>query len=499
MPHSNYAEPSGASGHAAPEDGATETIAAIATPPGAGGIGIVRLSGTNAFAVGGAIFRARHAQDTPDGYPPSHALTYGHVVDPATGEAVDEVLAAFMRAPHTYTREDVVEIDAHGGPLLLNRILALALASGARAARPGEMTMRAFLNGRLDLAQAEAVMALIQAESAAGLRLAMRQLSGDLSRRIEAIRTDAMEAMVRIDAAIDFPEEEVPQPDRAEIASLVERARASVGDLLAGAARGRLLREGMRVVILGRPNVGKSSLLNALLGTERAIVTPIPGTTRDTVEATGSVRGIALHLVDTAGLTETADPVERIGVERSHAAASSADLALFVVDGSTPLSDADDDAIAGLRAITPDGPASDVAASSDMAARPVMLVINKSDLPPAYDDDAARALWPGAPTVRTSALSPDGVAPLEDAIADLVLAGQAHAADPLVASVRHHDALSRASAALESADTALASGIPLEYVAFDLKTALDALGEITGETATGDLLDRIFAEFCIGK
>jgi tRNA modification GTPase len=484
-----------------------ETIAAIATPPGQGGVGIVRLSGPRAFAIGRALFQPGRqvsggARDD-DGVPPSHRLTYGHVVDPETGEVVDEALAAFMRAPHTYTREDVVELDAHGGPLLLRRILGLALAAGARAARPGEMTLRAFLNGRIDLAQAEAVMALVQAESAAGLRLAQRQLAGALSTRIDAARAPAMEALVRIEAGIDFPDEEVPPPDRAALAALVEQARARVGELLAGADRGRLLREGLRVVIVGRPNVGKSSLLNALLGTDRAIVTPIAGTTRDTVEETATIRGVAVHLVDTAGLTASDNPVERIGVERARAAASAADLALCVLDASQPLTPEDAAAAADLRALgfatDHDAPAPTADDASNGADRSLLLVLNKADLPAMCGDAAARELWPGAPIVHTSTITPGGVADLEAAIAALVLDGQATGADPLVASVRHRDALRRAAAALATAGEALGSGIPLDFVALDLRGALDALGEITGETATADLLDHIFATFCIGK
>jgi tRNA modification GTPase len=493
---------------------ASETIAAIATPPGQGGVGIVRLSGPHAFAIGRALFRPGRAprEDSSDaGSPlPSHQLTYGHVVDPGTGEVVDEVLAAFMRAPHTYTREDVVELDAHGGPLLLRRILGLALAAGARAARPGEMTLRAFLNGRIDLAQAEAVMALIQAESEAGLRLAQRQLAGALSARIAGARAPAMEALVRIEAGIDFPEEEVPVPDRAELAALIDQARASVAGLLAGAEQGRLLREGLSVVIVGRPNVGKSSLLNALLGTDRAIVTPIAGTTRDTVAETATIGGVAVHLVDTAGLTPSEDPIERIGVERARVAAQEADLTLCVLDASLPLTPADIAVAADLRALggAVAGPgaqsavedaSSAQASTSDGAARPLVLVLNKADLAPAFGDDTARAFWPGAPVVHTSTVTPGGVADLEAAIAAVALDGAAQEADPLVASVRHRDALRRAAAALETGAEALGRGTPLDFVALDLRGALDALGEITGQTATADLLDRIFAEFCIGK
>ncbi|HEV7128704.1 MAG TPA: tRNA uridine-5-carboxymethylaminomethyl(34) synthesis GTPase MnmE [Ktedonobacterales bacterium] len=494
-------------------DDAIQTIAAIATPPGAGGVGIVRISGPAAFAVGLALFRRAHGTVDGEGAPPTHQLTHGQVVDPATGEVVDEVLAAFMRAPHTYTREDIVELNAHGGPLVLRRILALALAHGARAAQAGEMTLRAFLNGRLDLAQAEAVMALINAESDAALRLAQRQLSGELSARVGAVRTTALAAMVRIEASNDFPEEEVPQPDRAELSALVEKARAGVEELLAGADRGRLLREGVRVAIVGRPNVGKSSLLNALLRAERAIVTPFAGTTRDTVEALATIQGVALHLVDTAGLTASDDPVERIGVERARAAAGSADLALFVLDASQPLTPADRAAADDLRALgfgqgtALDAPERDGttpreradAAYAGDAERALLLVLNKADLPAAFAGAAAHALWPSAPIIHSSTVAAGGIASLEQAIAGLVLGGQTSSADPLVASVRHRDALRRAAASLTTAAGALAGVIPLDFVALDLREALDALGEITGETATADLLDRIFAEFCIGK
>ncbi|HLZ24036.1 MAG TPA: tRNA uridine-5-carboxymethylaminomethyl(34) synthesis GTPase MnmE [Ktedonobacterales bacterium] len=480
-----------------------DTIAAIATPPGVGGIGIVRMSGPDAFAVGMRVFRpAAHAPlDSP---PPSHLLTYGHIVDPTSDERIDEVLVAFMRAPRTYTREDVVEISAHGGPLLLRRILLLVLAAGARPARPGEMTLRAFLNGRLDLAQAEAVMALINAESDAGRRLALRQLEGELSARIHEARGNAMAALVRIEASIDFPDEEVPPPDPAELAALIAAASREIERLLAGASQGRILREGLRVAIVGRPNVGKSSLLNTLLGAERAIVTPIAGTTRDTVEERATIAGVALHLVDTAGLTATEDPIERIGVERSRAAAREADLLLFVLDGSMPLTDLDLLAARELPVLTPATLASagtlpTAPAEGDIFSRPTILVLNKADLPPALDDADVMPLAPGAPVVRTSAITRGGATQLEETIAALVTGGAIQPADVLVASARHQDALRRAAEQLAAAANTLAAALPLDFVSIDLRAALDVLGEITGETATADLLDRIFAEFCIGK
>ncbi|HEV2462057.1 MAG TPA: tRNA uridine-5-carboxymethylaminomethyl(34) synthesis GTPase MnmE [Ktedonobacterales bacterium] len=476
----------------------TDTIAAIATPPGLGGIGIVRVSGPDAFAVGLAVFRP--AAGPASEPPPSHLLTYGHVVDPATGETIDEVLAAFMRAPRTYTRENVVELHAHGAPLVLRRILALCLAHGARAARAGEMTLRAFLNGRLDLAQAEAVMSLVNAESDAGRRLALRQLQGELSAWVEKARAAAMAALVRIEASIDFPEEEVPPPDPAELAGLIAEALGEVRALLAGADRGRILREGLRVVIAGRPNVGKSSLLNALLGTDRAIVTAVAGTTRDAIEERASIGGVVLHLVDTAGLSLTDDLIERIGVERSRAAARSADLLLFVLDGSVPLAAADRHAADELRGLRQPQPASGDGARADgQASPPLVLVLNKTDLPQALCETDVQALWPGAPLVHTSAITSGGTATLEQSIASLALGGGAYTSDPLVSSARHQDALRRASDHLTTAGAALANDVPLDLITIDLRAALEALGEITGETASVDLLDRVFAEFCIGK
>jgi len=500
-----------------------DLIAAIATPPGTGGIGIIRVSGAEAFAtVLPLLQRPGGCSDLP----PSHILTYGHIVDPTSQEVFDEVLVAFMRAPHTYTREDVVEIQGHGGPLMLQRMLRLVLAQGVRLARPGEFTLRAFLNGRLDLAQAEAVMDLISAQTEPGLHLAMQQFRGHLSAQVQQARHDVLGVVARIEASIDFPEEEVPTPQPEELRRLIIVAQQRVDTLLAGSEQGRLYRQGLRTAIIGRPNVGKSSLLNALLRSERAIVTPIPGTTRDTVEEVANLHGIPLHLIDTAGITPTDDPIEQIGVQRSRAAAESADLILLVFDGAERLTGQDRRVsqelwtmgVGTLRYLPPrqDSPISlsggqglsriacearlNSFASGNTSHRPVIIVINKADCPQQLEIDEVRGMWPGAPCVATSTLTRVGLPKLEETIADLVLAGRTIERESvLITSARHQEALRRAAQHLQASLATLEQGLPLDFVSIDLRTAYDALGEVTGETVSEDLLDKIFSEFCIGK
>ncbi|HZU68543.1 MAG TPA: tRNA uridine-5-carboxymethylaminomethyl(34) synthesis GTPase MnmE [Ktedonobacteraceae bacterium] len=463
-----------------------DTIAAIATPPGIGGIGIIRVSGADAFDVVLPLLR-RPGGGT--GVPPSHVLTYGHIVNPQTQEILDEVLVAFMHAPRTYTREDVVEISGHGGPLVLQRMLRLVLAQGARMANPGEFTLRAFLNGRLDLAQAEAVMDLISSQTEAGQRLAMHQLRGRVSEQVQDARHALLGVIARIEASIDFPEEDVPTPQPEELRPLIEIAQQKVDTLLAGAEQGRLYRQGLRTAIIGRPNVGKSSLLNALLRTERAIVTPIAGTTRDTVEEVANLRGIPLHLIDTAGITPSDDPVEQIGVQRSRAAAESADVVLLVFDGSERLNEQDMQVSAELHAM-----------GFGTKNRPVIVVVNKSDRPRQLQIDEAGSMWPEAPFVSTSTLTGAGLDRLEETLADLVLGGKVLSGESsLITSARHQEALRRAAEHLQASLLPLEQRLPLDFVSIDLRAAYDALGEVTGETASEDLLERIFSEFCIGK
>ncbi|WP_043097237.1 tRNA uridine-5-carboxymethylaminomethyl(34) synthesis GTPase MnmE [Kallotenue papyrolyticum] len=452
----------------------TDTIAAIATPVGEGGVGIVRLSGPDALAIARRIFQPRHGGDT---YRPQ-LMRYGRVID-AEGRSVDEALAVFFKAPRSYTREDVVEIHCHGGALPLRRTLELALAAGARLAEPGEFTMRAFLNGRLDLAQAEATLDLIQARTATSLQLALEQLGGRLSREVRAAREAALGALAYLTALVDFPEDDVPEQD---VLEPLRQARAQVAALVRSADQGILYRYGARAVLVGRPNAGKSSLLNALLRVERAIVTPIAGTTRDTLEETANLGGVPVVLIDTAGITATDDPVERIGVERSRRALATADLVLLVLDRAAALSD-EDMAIAALT-----------------HGRPTVLVLNKADLPPQLD---AQPLIAAHPTLRAqvtvSATTGQGLEELGATVARALLGGSALPGETLVTNPRHRDALSRALEQLDSALAALQAGLSVDLVAVDVGAVVQALGEVTGETVGEDLLTAIFSRFCIGK
>lgn len=452
-----------------------DTIAAISTPVGEGGIGIVRLTGPEAAHILRRLFvppRSNGAELAP------RRLHYGHIVDPGTGETADEVLAVHMPAPHTYTRQDVVEINGHGGIVALRRILALCLRQGARLAEPGEFTARAFLNGRLDLAQAEAVLDVVQAKTEASLQAAMGQLAGHLSDRVRSVRDTLVDVLAWVEASIDFVEDEIPAR---EISPDLERCRAILAQLRADADRGILYREGVRVAIVGRPNVGKSSLLNRLLRTSRAIVTDIPGTTRDTLEETLNLQGVPVVLVDTAGINAKAeDPIERLGIERSRAALAQADLALLVLDASQPLVDADR-AIAGL-----------------LGKKPAIAVMNKVDL--VQEQEAGQELLPDAPTVFVSALTGEGLPDLEEAIIQQVFSGHVVASGaPMVTSPRHKELLNRAQDHVEAALAGDEAGVSPDLLAIDLAGAVNALGEITGQTASEDLVETIFGNFCLGK
>lgn len=459
-----------------------DTIAAIATPPGEGGIGIVRISGPAAFSIADRLFTTRAG--APSSLP-SHTIHYGLIRDPESGEHIDDALLLPFRKPRSYTGEDVVEFSCHGGPVTLGRVLTLALRAGARLAEPGEFTQRAFLNGRMDLAQAEAVCDQIRARTEAAQRLALRQREGALSREVARLREDLVSALAAVEVTIDFSEE-VGDLDYATMAERLAEIRANVERLIATANRGRIYREGVRLCIVGRPNVGKSSLLNALLRENRAIVTPIAGTTRDVIEETAHVRGIPLIAIDTAGLRETEDPVERIGVERARAAIETASLLLFVIDASAGWTE------------------EDASIATQITGRRTVWVLNKVDLisPPEIQQmEAITASYrSGSPLVPISATEGTGRELLEETIACLLLGGEGIGVEEvMVSNVRHLHALEEARNSLLEAERTTAETLPPDFISIDLRAALDSLGRITGETATEEIIHRIFHDFCIGK
>ncbi|MBS1252417.1 MAG: tRNA modification GTPase MnmE [Anaerolineales bacterium] len=449
-----------------------DTVAAVGTPPGHGGIGIVRLSGPDAVSILQRVFQPAHGADLT-----ARRITFGQVIDPDTGEVLDEVLAFYMPAPRTYTRQNTAEIQGHGGPVPLQRILNVVLRFGARLAEPGEFTLRAFVNGRLDLAQAEAVRDLIEAQTEASHRIAVDQLGGRLSGAVRRVRRQLLDVLAYLEASIDFTAEEVPPQD---IVTPLGSAAKGIGRLLQDADQGIVYRQGARVAIVGRPNVGKSSLLNALLRVERAIVTEIPGTTRDTLEETINLRGVPLVLIDTAGIAESEDRIEQLGVARSREALRQADLALLVVDGSQPLR-------------TADGEIADLVGN-----RPAVLVVNKSDLGSPVVD--VGAMLPDAPHVVVSAVTGAGLPELEEALANAVLSGRVMPSDCLlVSNPRHKALLEQAAEHVQAALEAHERGLPADFVSIDVMSAVTALGAITGETASEDLLNTIFSQFCVGK
>ena len=453
---------------------ASDTIVAPATPPGEGGVGILRLSGAQAETL---LARTFHGRIAPSAML-SHRLYHGRLCR-SDGSALDEVLAVIMRAPHSYTRENVVEVHCHGGSQLLRSALDLFLAAGARLARPGEFTQRAFLNGRLDLSQAEAVAALIAARSEQAARAALAQLDGRLSRQLEHYTTQLRELLLLLEAHIDFPDDDLGALDLPALTGRAAAVQAEMVRLLATFDTGRALREGLSVLILGRPNVGKSSLLNALLGEARAIVTEIPGTTRDTVEEQLVLGGFPLRLVDTAGVRHTADPIEQEGVRRARDKAAAADLVLLVVDASQPLH------------------AEDQMAMALAPPERTVLVLNKCDLP-AVPAAAECASFPRQ--VVISARHGCGLAALQAAIVAHLGGVSDVAGDGVILTERRHrEALAAASAALDDFLVTASTGAPLECLAFDLREALAALGQITGETTPDAILEQIFSRFCIGK
>lgn len=463
------------------------TIAAISTPPGQGGLGIIRISGPEAAGIAGRIFRP--AGDRPVALTPerTHRVFYGRIVDPVNESQIDEVLLTWLAAPHSYTTEDTVEISCHGGRVPLQETLRVVIVSGARHAEPGEFTLRAYLNGRLDLSQAEAVLDVISARTAEGLQLALADLRGDLSRRLQPARDAIVSLLAYLDAAADFPDDEIPTTD---IDADLAIAIGALDDVIAGSRAGKLVRDGAQVALVGRPNVGKSSLLNALLRSERAIVTPIAGTTRDVVIETATIDGLPVTLLDTAGITESDDLVERLGVERSRQALEASAGALLVVDGSVPPLEAD---LEIARTI-----ANRLPRAADRSPS-VVLVINKSDLPEQADQNEVRRLLPDAPQVAVSCLTGEGLFELEAAIGRLLRSDLAAHAQPALLNARQQWAIERALEHLHLAAATYANGLPIDLMATDVRAALHALGEVTGEDVDEAVLTEIFSRFCIGK
>ncbi len=459
----------------------SDTIAAIATPPGTGGIALIRISGPRSEEIVRTLFRPRYQAHHFE----SHRLYHGDILSPATGAVLDEVLLAVMRKPHSYTGEDTAEISCHGGMLIVETILGEVLKSGARLAEPGEFTKRAFLNNRMDLAQAEAVLDMITARTDRARQLAVSQLTGGLSRKIEDIRAAVRDILAGIEATIDFPEEEADAPFPPEPlpweGKLLTIGR-EIDALLSTYEEGKLYRQGMNVVITGKPNVGKSSLLNSLLGRRRAIVTPLPGTTRDFIEESLDIGGMPVSLTDTAGIRTPENVIEQAGVDFVQERISVADVVIAVFDGSSGLTEEDREIAEKNR------------------TRKVLPVINKADLPHRLDIREIGGLFPGTIPLWVSAKYGKGIAELKEAIRALAVHATGDAAQAFfLTNIRHKTALVKTARLLEQARQGLRRASPAELVALDLREALESLGEITGETSTEEILDRIFSSFCIGK
>ncbi|KRK33332.1 tRNA uridine-5-carboxymethylaminomethyl(34) synthesis GTPase MnmE [Loigolactobacillus bifermentans] len=455
-----------------------DTIAAISTPPGEGAISIVRLSGEQALTVAQQIFKGKALSQCA-----SHTINYGHVVDPQTQNVVDEVMVSVLKAPKTYTREDMVEINTHGGIVATNHVLQLLLSHGARLAEPGEFTKRAFLNGRIDLTQAESVMDLIRAKTDRAMQVAVNQLDGNLSHLIKNIRQEILDALAQVEVNIDYPEYDAVETMTTKM--LLEKAttvRKQVQQLLATANQGKVLREGLATAIVGRPNVGKSSLLNHLLHEDKAIVTDVAGTTRDVIEEYVNVRDVPLKLVDTAGIRDTDDKVEKIGVERSRQAITAADLVLLVLNNSEPLT-AEDQELLNLT-----------------ANKKRIVILNKTDLPVQLDDAALKQKVPADDVIAISALTTNGIDQLEGRIAQLFWGGIDNSqSTTLVSNARQIGLLHQADQALGDVLQGIADGMPVDLVQIDMTRAWDLLGEITGDSYQDELLNQLFSQFCLGK
>jgi tRNA modification GTPase len=456
----------------------SDTIAAISTPLGEGGIAVIRISGEDAVALCSRVFFGKLRLDQV----PTHTVQYGAIRHPDSNEKLEEALVTVMRAPRSFTREDVVEIGCHGGIVAVKQVLDLLLEQGIRLAEPGEFTKRAFLNGRIDLTQAEAVIDLIRAKSDRAFQVALKQVEGKLSKRIKELRHRLVELMAHIEVNIDYPEHDVAEMTNTMISDVCMAVSTEIDELLRTAEQGKILREGISTAIIGKPNVGKSSLLNALARDERAIVTDIPGTTRDVIEEYVNVGGIPLRLLDTAGIRETSDVVEKIGVERSRNALAEADLILFVVNRAEKLSD------------------EEVELLEQVKGRQTIAILNKSDLPAELEMDEVQRFIVRERIVELSLLDEIGLPKLEKAIADMFFHGEIEAGElTYVSNARHIQLLKQAKRSLHDALQANSEYIPIDIIQIDLRTAWEQLGEMIGDSVAESLIDQIFSQFCLGK
>ncbi len=456
-----------------------DTITSISTPMGEGAIGIVRLSGPQAIEIGDILYKGKKKLSEVE----THTINYGHIIDPETNETVEEVMVSVLRAPKTFTREDIIEINCHGGILTINRILELTMTYGARMAEPGEYTKRAFLNGRIDLSQAEAVMDFIRSKTDRASKVAMNQIEGRLSDLIKKQRQSILEILAQVEVNIDYPEyDDVEDATTDFLLEQSKRIKEEINQLLETGAQGKIMREGLSTVIVGRPNVGKSSLLNNLIQDNKAIVTEVAGTTRDVLEEYVNVRGVPLRLVDTAGIRDTEDIVEKIGVERSRKALSEADLILFVLNNNEPLTEDDQTLF-------------EVIKNED-----VIVIINKTDLEQRLDVSELREMIGDMPLIQTSMLKQEGIDELEIQIKDLFFGGEVQNQDmTYVSNSRHISLLKQARQSIQDAIDAAESGIPMDMVQIDLTRTWEILGEIIGESASDELIDQLFSQFCLGK
>ncbi|HHE6859773.1 TPA: tRNA uridine-5-carboxymethylaminomethyl(34) synthesis GTPase MnmE [Staphylococcus aureus] len=456
-----------------------DTITSISTPMGEGAIGIVRLSGPQAFEIADKLYKGKHLLNDV----PSHTINYGHIIDPESKEVVEEVMVSVLRAPKTFTREDIIEINCHGGILTINRVLELTMTYGARMAEPGEFTKRAFLNGRIDLSQAEAVMDFIRSKTDRASKVAMNQIEGRLSDLIKKQRQSILEILAQVEVNIDYPEyDDVEDATTEFLLEQSKEIKQEINRLLDTGAQGKIMREGLSTVIVGKPNVGKSSMLNNLIQDNKAIVTEVAGTTRDVLEEYVNVRGVPLRLVDTAGIRETEDIVEKIGVERSRKALSQADLILFVLNNNEALTQEDYTLY-------------EVVKNED-----VIVIVNKMDLEQNIDINEVKDMIGDTPLIQTSMLKQEGIDELEIQIRDLFFGGEVQNQDmTYVSNSRHISLLKQARQTIQDAIDAAESGVPMDMVQIDLTRTWEILGEIIGETASDELIDQLFSQFCLGK